>query len=51
MFSHVLRARSQPGHHIAIIEFAPAKIDKKYSMLNLIPAIPADRIASQTLWE
>ena len=26
MFSHGFRARSQPGHHIAIIDFVPAHI-------------------------
>jgi uncharacterized protein (UPF0332 family) len=30
MFSHGLRARSQPGHHIAIIEFVRAHIDKEH---------------------
>lgn len=30
MFSHGFRARSQPGHHIAIIEFVRARISKKY---------------------
>ncbi len=29
MFSHGFRARSQPGHHIAIIDFVRARIDKK----------------------
>ena len=29
MFSHGARARSQPGHHIAIIEFVRTRIDKK----------------------
>lgn len=33
MFSHGFRARSQPGHHIAIIEFVRARIDKKQSSL------------------
>lgn len=33
MFSHASRARSQPGHHIAIIEFVRARIDKKYDGL------------------
>jgi uncharacterized protein (UPF0332 family) len=33
MFSHGFRARSQPGHHIAIIEFVRARIDKKHSTL------------------
>ncbi len=31
MFSHGFRARSQPGHHIAIIEFVGSRIDKKHS--------------------
>jgi len=29
MFSHSFRARSQPGHHIAIVDFVRARIDKK----------------------
>lgn len=33
MFSHGFRARSQPGHHIAIIEFVRARIGKKHSVL------------------
>ncbi|HLW97944.1 MAG TPA: HEPN domain-containing protein [Candidatus Acidoferrales bacterium] len=33
MFSHGFRARSQPGHHIAIIEFVRARIDKKHDGL------------------
>ena len=33
MFSHGFRARSQPGHHIAIIEFVRAHIDKKHAGL------------------
>jgi uncharacterized protein (UPF0332 family) len=33
MFSHGLRARSQPGHHIAIIDFVRARIDKKHAGL------------------
>jgi len=33
MFSHGFRARSQSGHHIAIIEFVRARIDKKHSGL------------------
>jgi uncharacterized protein (UPF0332 family) len=33
MFSHGFRARSQPGHHIAIIEFVRARIHKKHSSL------------------
>jgi uncharacterized protein (UPF0332 family) len=33
MFSHGFRARSQPGHHIAIIEFVRSRIDKKHSGL------------------
>lgn len=30
MFSYGFRARSQPGHHVAIIEFVRARIDKKH---------------------
>ena len=33
MFSHSFRARSQPGHHIAIIDFLRARIDKKHAGL------------------
>ncbi|MFZ3212069.1 MAG: hypothetical protein WA188_11200 [Terriglobales bacterium] len=33
MFSHGSRARSQPGHHIAIIDFVQARIDKKHARL------------------
>src|ERR1700688_1496003 len=33
MFSHGLRARSIPGHHIAIIEFARRRIDRKHADL------------------
>lgn len=33
MFSHGFRARSQPGHHIAIIEFVRARIDRKHAGL------------------
>lgn len=33
MFSHAFRARSQLGHHIAIIEFVRARIDKKHAGL------------------
>jgi hypothetical protein len=33
MFSHGFRARGQPGHHVAIIEFVRSRIDKKYSGL------------------
>lgn len=33
MFSHGFRARSQPGHHVAIIEFVRARIDRKYAGL------------------
>jgi hypothetical protein len=29
MFGHGFRARSQPGHHIAIIDFVQSRIDKK----------------------
>lgn len=33
MFSHGFRARSRPGHHIAIIEFVQSRIDKKHAGL------------------
>src|ERR1700740_123398 len=33
MFSYGFRARSQAGHHIAIIDFVRARIDKKPSAL------------------
>jgi len=33
MFSHGFRARSQPGHHIAIIEFVRGRIDKQHGGL------------------
>ena len=33
MFSHGFRARSQPGHHIAIIDFERARIGKKHAGL------------------
>jgi len=33
MFSFGFRARSQLGHHIAIIEFVRARIDKKHASL------------------
>ncbi len=33
MFSHGFRARSQPAHHIAIIEFVWTRIDKKHAGL------------------
>jgi uncharacterized protein (UPF0332 family) len=33
MFSHGFRARSQPGHHIAIIEFVRARINREHAGL------------------
>jgi hypothetical protein len=33
MFSYGFRTRSQPGHHIAIIDFVRARIDKKHASL------------------
>jgi uncharacterized protein (UPF0332 family) len=33
MFSYGFRAKSQPGHHIAIIDFVRARIDKKHAGL------------------
>src|ERR1700677_1811135 len=40
MFSHGFRARSQPGHHIAIIDFVRSRIDKKHAGL----LAPFDRL-------
>lgn len=36
MFSHGVRPGSQPGHHIAIIDFAGAHLDKKHSGLLVV---------------
>jgi hypothetical protein len=36
MFSHGFRARSQPGHHSAIIEFVRARLDKKHAGLMTV---------------
>jgi uncharacterized protein (UPF0332 family) len=36
MFSYGFRARSQPGHHIAIIEFVRSHIDKKHAGLLIV---------------
>jgi len=36
MFSHGFRARSQPGHHIAIIDFVRTRIDKRHASLLLV---------------
>lgn len=33
MFSHGFRARSIPGHHIAIVEFVEQRLDGKYADL------------------
>lgn len=33
LFSYGFRARSQPGHHVAIIDFVRVRIDKKHSAL------------------
>ncbi len=33
LFSHGFRARSQPGHHVAIIEFGRTRVDKKHAGL------------------
>lgn len=33
MFSYGTRVRSQPGHHIAIIEFVRTRVDKKHAGL------------------
>jgi uncharacterized protein (UPF0332 family) len=36
IFSHGFRARSQPGQHIAIIEFVRSRIDKKHAGLLIV---------------
>jgi uncharacterized protein (UPF0332 family) len=36
MFSYGFRARSQPGHHIAIIDFVRGRVDKKHAALLTI---------------
>src|ERR1700720_1422066 len=36
MFSYGFRANSQPGHHIAIIDFVRARIDKKHAGLLVV---------------
>jgi hypothetical protein len=42
MFSHGFRARSQPGHHIAIVEFVRTRIDKKkYRLGDRLRPAPA----------
>lgn len=33
MFSYGFRARSQPGHHMVIIEFVRTRVDKKHAAL------------------
>jgi hypothetical protein len=45
MFSYGFRARSQPGHHIAIIEFVRSRIDKKHTgLLTSLIAFAANAI-------
>src|SRR5450759_3588733 len=36
MFSHGFRARSQPGHHIAIIDFVRSRIGQKHAGLLVV---------------
>lgn len=36
MFSHGFRARSQPGHHIAIIQFVQSRLGKKHAGLLVV---------------
>lgn len=36
MFSYGVRARSQPGHHIAIIEFARSHLSRKHAALLIL---------------
>jgi hypothetical protein len=49
MFSHGFRARSQPGHHIAIIDFVRARLDKKHaSLLTVFDRLRRKRILPST---
>jgi hypothetical protein len=57
MFSHGFRARSQPGHHIAIIDFVRSRIDKKHAGLLTVTASLAGMLKtgfvapiSEALW-
>jgi hypothetical protein len=43
MFSHGFRARSQPGHHVAIIEFVRARIDKHMALLTILDRLRRKR--------
>jgi hypothetical protein len=44
MFSHGFRARSQPGHHIAIIEFVRARMDREHvGLLDLFDRLRRKR--------
>jgi uncharacterized protein (UPF0332 family) len=36
MFSHGFRVRSQPGHHIAVLDFVRSHIDKKHAGLLMV---------------
>lgn len=36
MFSYGFRARSQPGHHVAIIDFVRSRIDKKHAGVLIV---------------
>lgn len=36
MFCHGFRARSQPGHHLAIIEFVRSRIDNKHASITTL---------------
>ena len=46
MFSHGFRARSQPGHHVAIIEFVRSRIDKRHAGLLAV----FDRLRRSAIW-
>jgi len=46
MFSHGFRARSQPGHHIAIIDFVRSRIDKQHAGLLTV----FDRLRRKRIW-
>src|ERR1700732_2528119 len=43
MFSHGFRARSYPSHHIAIIDFVRARIDKKHAGLIMVSTASEER--------
>jgi len=46
IFSHRFQARSQPGHHITIIEFVRARLDRKHAGLLTV----FDRLRRKRTW-